>query len=302
MPARDAPPQERQENDGERLHRDRQRECEAADQRLAARERQGSEGEQERAGHVEVPVAGDLERDERAPEVREHPARISSGGHERSPDDERQECVAHQGGQLDGARRFTERRRGEEEELRAGRVGARHIGVVHRPVLAGSQVRERRVGRNHRIGAAARAQEVGVPEVAANVGRWFRRREQHRDTPGQGHHGAGDQRATGRPEPVRDLVQRREVPHRGEGEQDKELGRSVVRSNQAERQERQAEEGAAGPSSNAGAHCLGRVRRPGLAATTRGARRCGALAPVRCAARRRADEGPPARRRRTTAR
>ena len=209
---------------------------------------------QERADDVEVSVSGDLERDERAPEVREHPAGIRAGGDERSPDDERQERVAEEGGQLDGSRRFTRRRRGEEEELCARRVGARHVGVVHRPALGGPQVCEGRVGRNHRIGAEPRADEVGIPEVAAHVSAWLGRREQHGDAPGQGQHGAGDQRAPGRPEPVRDLVQRGQIPDRGEREQDEERGRAVVRSNQTEGEERRADEGAAGPESVAGAH------------------------------------------------
>ena len=110
VPARDAAPQEWQENDREGLHRDRQRKRDAADQCPAARERERSEGDEERAGHVEMSVTGNLERNERAPEVREHPAWIRAGSNERPPDDERQECVADEGGHLDGSRRFARRR------------------------------------------------------------------------------------------------------------------------------------------------------------------------------------------------
>ena len=93
-------------------------------------------------------------------------------------------------------------------------------------------MRERRVGRNHRIGAETCADEVGVPDVTAQVSAWFGRREQHGDAPGQSQRGAGDQRAPGRPQAVRDLVQRCDVPDRGEREQDEEWDRAVVRSNQ----------------------------------------------------------------------
>ena len=88
-------------------------------QHPAARERESSEGEEERTGHVEMPVTCDLERDERTPEVREHPARIRGRGKERPPNDERQQCIAYESGQLDGTGRFAQRRRGEERK--AGR-------------------------------------------------------------------------------------------------------------------------------------------------------------------------------------
>ena len=221
----------------------------------------------------------------------------------------RQERVADEGSHLERSRRFARRGRGEEEELRARRVRARHVRVVHRPALAGSQVRERRVGRDHGIGAQAGADDAGVPDVTAQVSACFWGREQHGDAPGQSQPGAGDQSAAGRPQAVRDLVQRCEIPDGGEREQDEEWDSAVVRSNQTKGEERQSDDGAARPYSIAGADPFrivilrGRHRElPSPIATTRAARRCEALARAPCAARRQAGAGPRARRRRTRVR
>src|SRR5262249_37329275 len=183
-----------------------------------------------------VPVPGDLERDERAPEVGECPARVHPGGVEGSADHQRQEQVTEEEGQLEGAGRLARCRGREEEELCSGRVRTRNVGVVQRPALGSPKMRERRVRGNDDVGAQSRADEVSVPDVAANVGGRLWNREHHRDAPRQSEGGAREEGATGGVKAARDLVQREEISEGSESEEDEEGNRAVVRSSQTEDQ------------------------------------------------------------------